>query len=360
VSRPLDNLVKKSGMISAATVERFRGLRRLEVQGFGRVNLVIGKNDCGKTALLEAIMIAEDAADAASTMHLLQGLRRDNVEATSFDRFWLPLFWNQDPERGFSVAVTSLGGRARQVFVRKGTQGPELVTKLPTKLSRRRTSWTLDVQTVHEGREQEKKISATSAGLKLPPDEETGSAWWVEPNKNLGEEHVEAFSALKQAGREAQLLEVLREIDARVSGVELLAPTSTEAELFVRLGSGTPLLPMAMMGDGFQRCFELGVTATAIDWPTLFVDEFDNGLHYSVLEPVWRWLATISAKRDLQVFATTHSEECIQAACRAFTALNDDGLRVIRLDRRDEETVATVYDRALVEAATEMGVEIRG
>jgi ABC-type multidrug transport system ATPase subunit len=115
-----------------------------------------------------------------------------------------------------------------------------------------------------------------------------------------------------------------------------------------------------MMGDGFQRCFEIGVAAVMHEWPFLYVDEIDNGLHHTVLEPVWRWLALLSQKRGLQIFATTHSEECIHAACRAFTALNDDGLRVLRLDRREDRTTAALYDRALVETAAETGMEIRG
>ena len=65
-------------------------------------------------------------------------------------------------------------------------------------------------------------------------------------------------------------------------------------------------------------------------------------------------------KNDIQVFATTHSEECIAAASRAFTAANDDGLRVIRLDRRQDKTVAAVYNRDLVETAIAADVEIRG
>ena len=92
----------------------------------------------------------------------------------------------------------------------------------------------------------------------------------------------------------------------------------------------------------------------------LGIDEIENGLHHSTLESVWSWLATVSAASSMQIFATTHSEECVQAACRAFSALNDPGLRVIRLDRRAGETVATVYDRNLVAAAERMGVEIRG
>lgn len=83
-------------------------------------------------------------------------------------------------------------------------------------------------------------------------------------------------------------------------------------------------------------------------------------MHHLVLEPLWRWIAMISHRRNLQVFATTHSEECIHAACRAFHGLEDDGLRVIRLDRRESETHAVIYDRALVEVAEQTGTEIRG
>ena len=63
-------------MIVGATVERFRGLQRLVVDGLGRVNLVIGRNDCGKTALMEALMIAGDADDAAQVLVRLAGRAR--------------------------------------------------------------------------------------------------------------------------------------------------------------------------------------------------------------------------------------------------------------------------------------------
>ena len=162
------------------------------------------------------------------------------------------------------------------------------------------------------------------------------------------------------AAASVELLDLLREVDSRVSGVEIYSPTGTEAELFVRLDRPTLVLPMVAMGDGLQRGFEIGVAAAQHHWPFLFIDELDNGLHHSALEPVWRWLATISKKRDVQVFATTHSEECIHAAARAFTALGDDGLRVIRLDRREDRTTAAIYDRALLETAADTGIEIRG
>jgi hypothetical protein len=348
-------------MIEAVTVERFRGLRRLEVEGLGRVNLIIGKNDCGKTALMEAIAIAQHPETAGPAASLLQHFRRPGVNVADFERCWQPMFLDQDARAGFSIALRSNQGSPVGVSIKLAEPSQTVfVTSTPGSPSLR-ALWSLDIDVELDGGTIKQQITATSAGLEVPTTSAAADGWWwVKPSKTLSSSELRAFSRLKQRGREADLYGILRMIDDQVHGIEFLAPTGGDAELFVRLKPGSPLLPLAMMGDGFQRCFELGVGVAGGDYPFLGIDEFDNGLHHAVLEPVWRWLAAISAERGIQVFATTHSEECIQAACSAFAAVNDDGLRVIRLTREEEKTIATVYDRALVEAATRMDVEIRG
>lgn len=347
-------------MIHAAEVRGFRGLRQLDVDGFGRVNIIIGKNDCGKTALMEALAIAEGAAGASHMALFVQGLRRSREAIRDFDRFWRPLFWRQDADQGFSVAVRGASGESTRVELRRTQAPPTMLTGQAADAPALLPAWAIVVRITEDSHTRLEQIVASGGTVNLPPVPVGAGPAWCAPSKIIGRNEISLYSRLKQTGREAELLEVLHEIDASAVGIEVLALTGTDAELFVRFERGIPLLPLAMMGDGFQRCFEIGVAAAAHERPSLFVDEIDNGLHHSVLEPVWSWIAKISAHRDLQLFATTHSEECIAAACRAFNALNDDGLRVIRLDRRDDTTVATIYDRAMVEAATRMDVEVRG
>jgi len=100
------------------------------------------------------------------------------------------------------------------------------------------------------------------------------------------------------------------------------------------------------MGEAVQRCFEIAVAAAGHDGPTLYIDNIERGLHPSVLDALWRWLATVSRERGMQVFASTHSDECIRAAVTAFVHLDDDGLRIIQLDRDDRELFATVQAHA--------------
>lgn len=222
-------------------------------------------------------------------------------------------------------------------------------------------SWSLDLRLEKPGRSPVfRNIVATSQRLKLPPVMSESASTWMGSSSGIGTETVRYISELKKTGQDNVLITLLRAVDARLSGIELLAPDGAMAELYVRLEKESPLLPVSLMGEGFQRCFELGATAAVDHWPTIFVDEIENGMHHLVLDALWQWIAMISRKRNLQVFATTHSEECIYAACHAFGVLGDDGLRVIRLDRLDGSTRAAVYDQTLVETAERTGTELRG
>lgn len=359
-------------MIRAVHISGFRGIRECVAEGLGRVNLVIGKNDCGKTAFLEALQLADGPRDAAYHLLQVQGDRLGRaVKRRNFERFWRPLFFDFDAKTGLSVWITRQGGATEKLEIRQGEVPDEAVfsdadgqsildedaydasVKLPT--------WALDLEVIAPGQEPlRQRIVSTAIGLKLPRASSEEGRFWISSSPVIGEGEVRMISALKQRGQDATLVELLRAVDGRLSGIEILAPGGDVAELFVRLDNGTPMLPVTLMGDGFQRALEIGAGAAAHGWPTLFIDEIENGMHHLVLEPLWRWIATISRRRNLQVFATTHSEECIHAASRAFGGLDDDGLRVIRLDRLESGTRATLYDRALVETAERTDTEIRG
>ena len=92
----------------------------------------------------------------------------------------------------------------------------------------------------------------------------------------------------------------------------------------------------------------------------LFIDEFENGLHHSILGKLWRWVAKTAAQRSIQVFATTHSEECVLAAATAVTSSEDSAFRVLRLERRAGATILSSYNRPEVQSADKLDVELRG
>jgi hypothetical protein len=351
-------------MITSVEVENFRGIERLSVTGLGRVNLVIGKNNSGKTALMEAVGVATFAESAGEQLGSEQLHRMPDANIGDFDRVWRPLFRSEDAERGFSLRATREPGGPLQFLMRKARGERIIAGGLAANPSAplRSSAWVLECELKAPGKSERFQISRQpDASVAFPPAaHDENSFWWIAAGTPDLTNLIGALSDLKQEGRDGQVRDLLRHLDERIESLEILSPRGTDASLFVRIAGEPKLLPFEMMGEGVQRCFDLALGFVLDNVMLIAVDEFENGLHHSVLEPVWTWLAHVSASRNVQVVATTHSEECVQAACRAFSALNDDGLRVIRLERQPHQTAATVYDRNLVEAAGRMGVELRG
>jgi hypothetical protein len=351
-------------MFTYARIENFRGIERLEVSGMGRVNLIIGRNDAGKTAMMEGFWVASAAANAAHALASLQQRRMPDMPGEDFDGFWRPIFRGNDVDRGFLLEARQMKpeqapGNGNRIFVKKARRSPPLSgTDLAG--GPRSGTWALEWTLEYDGETHEQVVTGTSRGVSLPESDYPDRGVWIPSGAVDYGLAVRLLSRLKQEGRDYLARDLMRLIDEQVEGLEILSPTGGRAAIFVRLKGEPVLLPIQVLGEGVQRCFDIAVTLADEDTQLLGVDEIENGLHHSTLEAVWEWLATVSANRSVQIFATTHSEECVQAACRAFSTLEDDGLRVIRLDRREHETVATVYDRNLVAAAERMGVEIRG
>jgi AAA15 family ATPase/GTPase len=91
----------------------------------------------------------------------------------------------------------------------------------------------------------------------------------------------------------------------------------------------------------------------------VLIDEVENGLHHSVLVKVWQAIADAAERADAQVFATTHSYECIQAAHKAFHEHRPSDLRLFRLDRVDSEIRVAAFNETTLETSIDMSLEVR-
>jgi AAA15 family ATPase/GTPase len=124
------------------------------------------------------------------------------------------------------------------------------------------------------------------------------------------------------------------------------------------IGLGHPV-PMSFMGEGIRRVLSIVLAIGTSSGGNVLVDEVENGLHYSVLTRVWQAIGHAARQANVQVFATTHSYECIVAAHEAFTANGPYDLRLFRLDRIGEEIKVAAYDQDVLGYATEMNHEVR-
>lgn len=329
----------KLRMLRSLEIENFRGFKHLKVEGLGRVNLIIGRNDSGKTSLMGA---AAFARSPSALVHWARMLGHGNLPYNDLERVWRPLFrggTNGLPIRFVSVD-TKLGPAIVQISLTTGG-GANTFGRLPVLFN-----WTQSGKT--------KKFKLLEGDVDIPQSAiqlDNSHAWWSGPYPDPEEELVDALTEIYKTGRLSEIGELVRAVQPAVQRVELAGQA-----IYVLL-NGHPLpLPLSVLGDGARRLLEFAIAVVSNSTET-FIDEIENGFHYSTLPSVWKLLQRSPVN---QIFATTHREENIRFACEVFQEAGDDGLRIIRVDRTPDGHRAVVYTPSMALDALDSGLEIRG
>jgi len=352
-------------MLETFTLEKFRCFSRLTIAPLARINLIAGKNNVGKTSLLEAICLNNGPTNPASHyfFDFLRFLKRFRIED---EESWAWLFLNQDRNMVAKLQATERDQSVRSLSIKMGE--PEVV-RMPETVTPKGTA--LDFAGKYElellyglepARREKHFVTVTVSPLKT-----------ISSSRNAGirffacvflgaamlssTDDPEQFSALQRVGKEEHVVEVLRTLDSRLSRLAVLA-SKGKSVIYGDLGVG-PMVPMNLMGEGMRRLLSIILAIVSCEGGICLIDEIENGFHYSVLVDVWKAISQAARQSDVQIFATTHSWECIQAAHRAFSENGPYELRYHRLDRQDNEIVLKSFDERMLDRVQDTDLEIR-
>jgi AAA15 family ATPase/GTPase len=123
-------------------------------------------------------------------------------------------------------------------------------------------------------------------------------------------------------------------------------------------------VPLNSLGDGMLRLLQLVLKIFPAKGGFLLIDEFENGLHYSVQEKVWALLFEMAQRLNIQVFATTHSWDCIESFTKVAVERKDvDGVlfRVGKSVKTSDKgkVIATVFSGNELATITQANMEVR-
>jgi hypothetical protein len=119
------------------------------------------------------------------------------------------------------------------------------------------------------------------------------------------------------------------------------------------------MVPVNLMGEGTRRLLSIVLAIANSSGGICLIDGIENGFHYSVIKDVWKAIAQSTRKADVQLFATTHSYECIQAAHEAFVEDGTYDFALHRLDREDGDMEVVTYDKDTLGIGLELFHEVR-
>ena len=317
---------------SCINVESYRGIHGLALDDLGRVNLVVGLNNAGKTSLLEAIYLLAHQNDERALLDAIRWRGRMEGEPPPF---WLV---EQLPHLAcVSGCFDQIPNNRTKVEFKVGIEPDADVEDQTSFLSK-----------LAIGSSYGEHIQNTDVVFFDDRPRRTrfeGQHWlcrsaFTSPfSANRPETLARCNKESLEAGTKQQLINFIRErVDPGLRNIEL----ADRFNRFLVSHDDFDKAPdLAVFGEGVRRVFEIGLLFADVRGGVLLVDEFENAIHTGLLVEFTRLVQDLAVELNVQVFLSTHSKEAIDAFVLNEYATED--VVGYAINRADDKTKAKRY-----------------
>jgi hypothetical protein len=364
-------------------VSRFRSLRDLTVGPFGRVNLITGKNNAGKSSLLEAIRILITEGAPSTFYNILNyreeaGVNTPELEAslspddtTSFSSLFSGFptlagcaepftISNQNDESSSGKTVSVRVGWYSERF--DPEQGRRYVKAESDLFGESVGLPMLEIEAPHRKRLLRidpqrllrRVISESGEGVPTP-------CIFLDPFSSRSTSQLAAlWDSIALKDEEKQVVGALQIVSSEIEAVSMIGgEVGSRSRTAIAKSRAYPNpIPLRTFGDGVNRLFGIILSLSCAKGGVLLVDEIENGLHHSILTKVWTVIFQMARNLNVQVFATTHSWDCIKSFQEAANADPAEGV-LARLTLKGEAVIPTLLREEQLRIASRDQIELR-
>jgi AAA15 family ATPase/GTPase len=337
-------------VIQNLQINSFRGLKGLNLSELGSVNILVGKNNSGKTTILEAISIACNPLDpvqwvGTSKRRLDFGRRSVALNPSLESIKWL-----------FPQENSDLNDRQYQGEIEINVSGKATISVIAT-ISEIYGLGSVKNDVIEEedtsSESEDVDISQTDyerSGVELEvliteqidnesdtfdsKSQDTIFQFWederfVQQKRLRGKafiNHVTVYPSysssdivlalrltqITKEGVKNDLLDVLRLFDSEILDIHILTSSPRISSLYIehkKLG----FAPFYTFGDGLKKALLIALALPLAKNGVLLIDEIETSIHYSALSQVFDWLIKACEMNETQLFVTTHSLEAVDA-----------------------------------------------
>lgn len=371
-------------MYKSFKIENFRGIKKCELTELKRINIFLGKNNCGKSSILEAIFLLTGYNNPILSVNidLFRNLGHNKEEDFSFIFYNLnyaliPTLSADLQLKQSNISLEIIPESAEKI--QKSINTSELKSTLSPLTNSIENSnidninsllFKASVKLFHK----EKEIISTSIiaekkdnlfNLKVKPS-----------NKKLNlnikgvflgngfrnpTEIIQRLDKMIIDKSKADIISNLKNIDTNIKDI-----VTSNGLVYIDIGANK-MIPANLMGDGFLKYLAIIANMYSVKGQgIILIDEIDNGLHFKTLKNILKLILKSAKEYDIQVFITTHSKEVLMILKNLF---EED---TTMLNYKDEINVSTVsknesgilnvynYNSDSFHYAMENNIEIRG
>jgi hypothetical protein len=368
-------------MIKSIKIIGYRGFSEFEMSDLGRVNLLVGKNNSGKTSALEGLYLLASRGTPFSLWNVLwrRGERLADRNPESYPQTAVcHLFHghespvgskfsfvaqNDTPTRQLTFSIGEIADDKQKKEITRGgipvplrlglhIKGtpPAVVDVIPLSRGGGMSSDNLEVR---RGRTR-----TNSADDEMPTR-------FITTESVSSDDLVATWDQITLTPYEERVHAALRLLD---SSIERIAPQAARAPYYAGTDRGGFLvklkdvqrpIPIGSMGDGMWRIMAMAISLAQCKDGFLLIDEIDTGLHYSVMTDMWKLIYGAARELNVQVFASTHSNDCVRSLAE-FCFEDSDAAKEVTLQRIEQDKKKSIpYSAKEIEISAAKQIEVR-
>jgi hypothetical protein len=381
-------------MITSLRLSNFRAFESLTIEGLEQVNLLVGRNNCGKTTVLEAVALLATEGSLAVLLDIvarrgeLIAPPKDFFARREYSKYGISSWLRSYREDEYDVSHLFRGHRLKlgTFFEIEGSNDEaakircEVADEFASSNSIQSDMLKGDIDLGFHPSISLKK-STDETPIRIP----------LSSSKGISQETLRELDIRERAERkpvhfiptggldssdmgilwnqvalrpeQQRVVEALSIIDPDIEQIAFVPAESfrggSTTGMCVKLKSMDDRLPLGCMGGGIERLLALSLSVIRSAKGCVLIDEIDTGLHFSVMSKMWEIIIRMAKRLDAQVFATTHSLDCVRGLAELQQALPDlcEGVRLHRIEKDFEKAIT--YSAAEILIAEEHHMEVR-
>lgn len=330
-------------MLTELEITGFRCFPKLSAKPLGRVNLIVGKNNSGKTAFLDAVEILVSDGNVVAGLgrrsEFLQRIVEDpqtRTLSTQWDFYPANLFCGSQLRDGLAITLRAENHKV-ELHQRQRPVGIPAIIDVWVQSSQG-PGWAMNLEPPDGAYRMRFNPAVTQA------QQQTSVQYLPTWRWDLAQ-LLRIWDDVQATDYDQLVLEALRFIEARV---EKLFPRGegVNRHFWLKLKGDKQPQRLGTLGDGMRHILAIALHLVPAQKGYLLIDEIDSGLHFSVMAKMWRMVLETARRLDIQVFATTHSMDCIHALAEVHQQqrLTPDDLMLHRLEPELGKTISYTPD----------------
>ena len=344
-------------MFNKIEIERFRGIKYASIEGFKQINLFFGKNNCGKSSLLESLFLASGVSNPLLpiSVNIMRGYGKARLNDLGLEFYNLdftqPIHIKLENEEKRDLSITLFEQKQNKVSLK--ADDSNILSNVDEGKYGLKIGFTINDNTF--GSELHFDPANLDDVTRIIPKnyEEPLRCTYLSPKYDFNAS-IQGLKNILQNKDEHFIVEGLQLIEPRVKDFIF-----TDKEMLVDVGLAKRI-PVNMMGDGARKIVSLLTAIYDCKDGTLLVDEISNGFHYSVMCNLWKVLINAAIKNNTQLFVTTHDVDSIKGLRDAALENYKDIVATFKLLKtNDDELKAYHYSLESLDYSINQEIEVR-